>query len=111
MKANPLKKSANGVGFVQCDPSEATHVRLNMPGPFAYRILPVMIGGTRAGTNNWTWNGSVEKPTLKPSILTKGHSNSGEHTCHSWVNEGKVQFLDDCTHEFVGQTVPLLDVE
>ena len=31
--------------------------------------------------------------------------------CHSFVNDGQVQFLDDCTHELAGQTLLLLDVE
>ncbi len=116
MKAKPLKL-VDGV-YQPCDPSEATHVQLHMPGPIENRIIPVMIGGTRHGTPNWTWNGSVGSPTLKPSILTKGAGRkfleTGEyvpHVCHSWVNDGKVQFLSDCTHEFAGQTLDLLDVD
>lgn len=70
-------------------------------------MLPVMIGGRREGTPNWTWNGSVDKPTLKPSILTRGH----DFTCHSWVTDGKIQFLGDCTHEFANRTLDLLDIE
>lgn len=31
--------------------------------------------------------------------------------CHTWINDGKVQFLSDCSHEFAGQTLDLLDVE
>jgi hypothetical protein len=116
MKAQPMKSTAEG--YSPCEPSEATHVRLNMPGPLDMRLIPVMIGGTRSGTGNWTWNGSVDSPTLKPSILTRGggrkYLESGEyveHVCHSFVNDGKVQFLSDCTHEFAGQTLDLLEVD
>jgi hypothetical protein len=116
MKAQPMKITADG--YSPCEPSEATHVRLNMPGPLVFRIIPVMIGGTCTGTPNWTWNGSVDSPTLKPSILTKGGwrkcletGEYVEHVCHSFVNDGKVQFLSDCTHEFAGQTLDLLDVD
>lgn len=109
MKAQPLRRT--GTGYAPCEPAEATHLQLHLPGPFPYRILPVMIGGRREGTPNWTWNGSVESPTVKPSVLTRGGSPDGEHVCHSWINDGRVQFLDDCTHEFKGQTMDLLEVE
>jgi hypothetical protein len=29
--------------------------------------------------------------------------------CHSLVTDGNIQFLDDCTHELKGKTVPLED--
>lgn len=114
MKAQPLIRIETG--YKHCDPKEATHLQLHLPGPFPNRILPVMIGGTRDGTPNWTWNGSVESPTVKPSVLTRGGGRlcrDGkyiEEVCHSFINDGKVQFLDDCTHEFAGQTLDLLDV-
>lgn len=79
----------------------------------------------------WTFNGDVEKPTLSPSILVRSQRypsggafpNDDEYTrvikegsiemtktiCHSFVKEGNIQFLDDCTHALKGQTVPLED--
>jgi hypothetical protein len=107
MKAQPLK--ATDTGYQACEAKEATHVMLNMPGPIQTRIIPVMQHGTRQGTPNWTWNGDVDKPTLRPSILTRG--GDGDHRCHSFVNDGKVQFLSDCTHEFAGKTLDLLEVD
>lgn len=109
MKAKPLKKTETG--FTKCNPNEATHVMLNMPGPIPNRFIPVMLKGKREGTGNWTWNGDTEKPTLKPSILTRTKHGDNEIICHSFVNDGLVQFLHDCTHELKNQTVPLLDVE
>lgn len=109
MKARPYK-IVDG-SYVLCDPKEATHIMLNLPGPLTTRILPIMIGGTRRGTPNWTWNGSVDSPTVRPSVLTRGEDEAGKHVCHSWINDGKVQFLSDCTHEFAGQTLDLLDVD
>lgn len=105
MKAIPMRLIEGG--YEPCDPHEATHIRLMLPGPIPNRILPVMIGGRREGTPNWTWNGSVDFPTVRPSVL----SRDGTNTCHSWINDGKVQFLDDCSHEFAGQTLDLLDVD
>ena len=109
MKAIP-KKHVEGEGLSQCSPSEATHLTIRMPGPTGLLTLPVMIGGTRAGTPNWTWNGDTETPTLKPSISSR-MGRDGLVVCHSWVNDGRVQFLPDSTHEFAGQTLDLLDVE
>ncbi len=133
MKAVP-KKLVVGQGYVVCKPEEATHLTLNFPGPQQQNTFPVMLHGTRAGTGNWTWNGSTDKPTLKPSVLvTSGHyvsfHKSGdkcwctynqEHPlkpapcccfrCHSWVSDGKVQFLSDSTHEHANKTLDLLEV-
>jgi hypothetical protein len=86
------------------------------------------------GTYTWGWNGSKEKPTFTPSILirTGCHApqfNSNQHcwctyelrigkkspfkcgTCHSFVTDGKIQFLSDCSHELAGQTVDLPTLE
>ncbi len=103
-------KFVYGEGYFPCDVSEATHVKLRTPGPFWTRMIPVILKGKREGTNCWSWNGDTEKPTLKPSILTKGGEDF-KVICHSWVNDGKIQFLADSTHEFAGQTVDLLEIE
>jgi hypothetical protein len=55
----------------------------------------------------WTFNGDMEKPTISPSVLTVGI----EPRCHSFVRDGKIQFLGDCTHKMAGQTVDLPDWE
>jgi hypothetical protein len=31
--------------------------------------------------------------------------------CHSFIKDGMIQFLDDCTHALAGQTVPLGEFE
>lgn len=109
MKSQPLKLASGR--YEPCEPDEATHLLLHLPGPLPNRILPVMIGGRREGTPNWTWNGSVESPTVRPSVLTRGSDAAGDHVCHSWINDGRVQFLADCSHELAGQTLDLLDLE
>lgn len=81
----------------------------------------------------WGWNGNAEKPTFTPSVLVRsGHHASAwkpglncwciydaEHpdepsgyscaVCHTFVTDGRIQFLDDCTHALRGQTVDLPD--
>lgn len=87
----------------------------------------VMIGeGSRP---RWTFNGDFERPTLVPSILVRsGHYVDGKkdcwctyeerlgrpspfhcRVCHSFVRDGSIQFLNDCTHALAGKTVPLTE--
>lgn len=125
MKAKPVKL-VYGEGYFDSPIDEATHVTLNFPGPVGLLTLPVIIKGQREGTGCWTWNGDVDKPTLRPSVLTQGlrRMSDAEYEtirsgvkieprkfrCHTWVNDGQAQFLDDCSHELRGQTVDMLDV-
>lgn len=110
MKALPVKL-IYAKGYEPCSIEECTHVTLNIPGPTGILTLPVILKGTRDGTNCWTWNGDIEAPTLRPSVLTQGHNKDGEFRCHSWINDGHAQFLDDCSHEMRNQTVALNNVE
>ena len=105
VKAQPVKL-IYGVGYEKCSVEEATHVTLNIPGPTGYLTLPVIRSGPRAGTGKWSWNSSIDKPTLRPSVETESWRG---WKCHSWITNGNAVFLDDCTHEFRNQTVPLLD--
>lgn len=59
--------------------------------------------------SRWVFNGDPEKPTFSPSYLQyESQSDPGEMPrCHSFVRDGKIQFLSDCTHSMAGQTVDL----
>lgn len=74
------------------------------------------------GPDGWQWNGSEERPTITPSILVnmvqweKGSiwhrllhevPPGAELVCHSFVTDGRIQFLGDCTHTLAGQTIDL----
>jgi hypothetical protein len=82
----------------------------------------------------WGFNGDYEKPTFTPSILiTSGHYVQGQNgetcwctynkehpedpapfkcsRCHSFIIDGRIQFLNDCTHELAGQTIDLPEIE
>ena len=81
------------------------------------------------GNPTWGWNESAGKPTFTPSVLVTGFimSDEGydmlergekpvsgqypghEMCCHSFVTDGRIQFLSDCTHALAGQTVDLLE--
>lgn len=92
--------------------------------------------GTGPGPR-WGWNGDVNKPTFTPSVLvqTTGAPDGRDLMtpaeedeydaiykaggtaavfasrfgirCHSFVVDGRIQFLSDCTHALAGQTVDL----
>jgi hypothetical protein len=71
----------------------------------------------------WGFNGDYDRPTFTPSVLVRGTRpiTDDEHrrimagetikpeplVCHSFVTDGQIQFLGDCTHALAGQTVPL----
>lgn len=74
----------------------------------------------------WGYNGNPSAPTFTPSILVQGTEwlTDDEHArvmagetiqprptvCHSFVTDGQIQFLSDCTHALAGQTVALPDL-
>jgi hypothetical protein len=73
-----------------------------------------VVGTYGDGRQAWTFNGSLENPTLNPSILVTYGANPPSDRparCHSYVREGNIQFLGDCTHELKGQTVPLPEMD
>lgn len=67
-------------------------------------MLPVNVEED-IGKPSWHWDGNLEAPTLSPSILSQGYSR-----CHSFLREGKFQFLKDCDHPLAGKTVELPDL-
>lgn len=86
----------------------------------------VHVAGT--GVPVWGWNGSMDRPTFTPSILVTGVKQMTDEQraayletgvlpeaeplrCHSFVTDGRIQFLGDCTHSLANQTVDLREVE
>jgi hypothetical protein len=69
-------------------------------------MLPV---NTSLKSPSWSWDGNLELPTLSPSILTRGGVDL-EQVCHSFLQAGVFDFLNDCTHSLAGQRVPMLDL-
>ena len=69
----------------------------------------------------WGWNANLDAPTFTPSILVTYPANPNatdefaewrtERRCHSFVTDGRIQFLADCTHQLAGQTVDIPDYE
>jgi hypothetical protein len=57
----------------------------------------------------WTWNGSLENPTFNPSMLV--NKDYPDSRCHSFVRDGKIQFLSDCFHDLKNKTVELPEID
>jgi hypothetical protein len=55
----------------------------------------------------WKWDGDLILGTFSPSLLVRFDNQR----CHSFVKEGKIQFLSDCTHDLAGTTVDVPQVE
>lgn len=63
--------------------------------------------------SGWKFNGDVLSPTFSPSILTTTPPNEAgdNYRSHSFIRCGKIQYLNDCTHEFAGKTIDLPPLE
>lgn len=62
----------------------------------------------------WDWNKSLTSPTFKPSIFVNApgqYHNPAQPSCHSFVTNGEIRFLSDCSHDLAGKTVPLPPVD
>lgn len=55
----------------------------------------------------WTWNGSMDSPSFQPSLMC--NRDDPRSQCHSFITDGKIQFLSDCWHGLAGQTVDIPD--
>lgn len=63
---------------------------------------------THVFNSTWSYNGDGDSPTVSPSILVTGHD---EKRCHSFIEEGRIRFLSDCSHSLAGKTVQLLEID
>ncbi|WP_262504356.1 DUF6527 family protein [Sphingobium sp. KCTC 72723] len=94
--------------------SAQDRLAFHCPGCDSHHVCSV------TGPSPWQWNGSLDRPTLSPSVLiTYNGADAGQDrgdgknappaVCHSFVVDGRIQFLSDCTHDLAGQTVELPD--
>ncbi|WP_066339287.1 DUF6527 family protein [Azohydromonas lata] len=95
--------------------------------------MPHCVMHGAGGGPRWTWNGDADKPTLSPSVLVQWDHLSPaarernaafyqehgrymthielpydvHHVCHTFVRDGRIEYLGDCTHDLVNQTIDL----
>lgn len=102
------------------------------PGCGHSHMVPINDAKLENG-HGWQFDGNKEAPTLSPSLLTKSghyatHFNPEKDTCwcsfkertgdepsfkcgicHLFVRDGKIEYLSDCTHEYAGKTIDMVD--
>lgn len=71
--------------------------------------------GTVPAGPAWEWDGNLEAPTFSPSLLCVDGPLYGEDReplgtgiCHSFVRDGRWEFLTDSSHHLSGQTVDMV---
>lgn len=70
-------------------------------------------GNCHGPNHTWGFNGDMDRPTFTPSLLVTSEYGPEDarrkRVCHSFITDGKIQFLSDCTHAMAGQTVEIPD--
>jgi hypothetical protein len=65
--------------------------------------------------SRWTYNGNASSPTFDGSMISRGvavDESTGQRVptvCHSFLVDGRWQYLNDCTHALKGQKVEAPD--
>ena len=61
----------------------------------------------------WNFNGSLESPTLSPSVrhfYRHPETEAEITTCHYFLKNGVLEYCGDCQHEFKGTNRKLIDI-
>lgn len=99
-----LRDYGNGKVAFWCPGCDGSHALAINPSPHGPRP-------------QWGYNGNPDAPTFTPSVLVRTgravdpafvrEEGDPPDVCHSFVTDGRIQFLNDCTHALAGQTVDL----
>jgi len=95
MGSTKFKKTSEGYGF-WCEGCKLPHfIAVDIPNEVTNAQWDV------------SWN--LGEPTAKPSILVTFPWGDPpvNNVCHSYITEGKIEYLTDCTHHLAGQTIEL----
>lgn len=125
----------NCIPLANDQPADMQHgMRLLFDCPGCKQLHGPVVGGVDPHNGaSWTWNGDYIRPTFAPSLLVRWSEptpeqvaqsrwfyklngryltqteqpNALQMVCHSYINDGMIQFLGDCTHALAGKTVPI----
>lgn len=70
---------------------------------------------------SWGFNGNLDKPSFAHSVSIRGwftrehktrlrNPGEGDDVCHVTISEGSLVYAADCTHDFAGKTIPMVDL-
>lgn len=123
-----VSKRIEGVCFVREWPNASGQITFWCPGCESGHTVAF------GGAETWSWNGSTDKPTFEPSVLALSRQKlndagkaeidnaeregrrvvlTDEHRmttprCHSFVRDGRIEYLSDSEHHLAGQTVDMV---
>jgi len=81
----------DGSYIFYCPGCQVNHLVDTTPRSGAYHIL----------------TGTLEKPTVRASVLVPGDKRSRVHRCHAFITNGEIEYLSDSTHPLSGRTVKM----
>lgn len=80
-----------------------------------------------SGVPKWDWDGDLVRPTANPSFLCRStepvtdaeveailsgvNVEPKTRVCHFFIKKGNMEYLNDCTHKLMGQTVPMTPID
>lgn len=108
MKAKPFRWHNDPLGTIR-------GYTIYCPGCEYNHEIPTSRAHNPAGPC-WEFSGTTDNPTFSPSLLIpkQEYEESPEDNwpqCHSFIRNGQIQYLSDCTHKLAGQTIDMVDVE
>lgn len=94
-----VKVEEDGKLTLYCPACRKTHVIFAKPNQWG---APVFL-----------WNGRMDLPDIFPSVRIRvGHGDEIKmDICHFFVQDGKIKYTSDSTHELAGKIVDLPDME
>lgn len=117
MRVLPVSTSTRieGVCFVREWPNGTGQVTFWCPGCESGHTIQF------GSSETWTWDGRTDRPTFEPSVLALSHGRSFDEAnperegpippqprCHSFVRDGRIEYLSDSDHALAGQTVDMV---
>lgn len=72
----------------------------------------MLITNNPEGRPSWDFNNDFSSPTFSPSLLNRSPGGDDRQPgrpprCHLFVRSGRIEYLDDCEHEYKGRTIDL----
>lgn len=81
--------------------SKGNHLVFHCPGCNGIHVIDT----------RWIFNGNLDKPTISPSLLVRYQYAGENRVCHSFIVDGMIEYLPECTHALAGKRVEIPDFE
>lgn len=103
--------------------AEGDRLHFFCPACRVFHGIPVSTEAQSPG--RWYWDGNKDKPSFSPSLAVSTYRMEPPYVfglpkpkeqrrvdtmCHFFIRNGQFVFLDDCTHEYKGRTVDMVNL-